>query len=622
MQTRSQKRKVIIYTTDHNNVLTKIPKLENNNTNSDNSDMSSVSSQSFDESESNKYSESNNNSSDDSESDKYPESDNNSSDDSLEYSDSEISSSESKELESDEEEFKSNTGESYDNILEIFDDNIKSILTGDFFNLYSNEYDLKNIKTKYSIKSIESLNKKLYSLKSKYIIPNADIDKILNMNINEDLKSKLLEKCYLLFNSDILSSEYNHHLKEFKELLYYSNSNELIELDNKLSNCIDNDNTGDISLSYKYKILKSEMPFNNKIIAYKYMKVIDNYNDNSSEEINKYKTWLNTLLTIPFNKYYQLDITNNSNILDIQNYLFKIREILDTNLSFLDYPKDQIINIIAKLIRNPSSTINAIGMYGNKGIGKTFFIESIAKALNRPLVKISLGGSTDVHTLQGHNFTYIGSKQGIIVDGLIKSKVMNPIFYFDEIDKITQSHHGSDITGFLIHLIDLTSNANFNNDEYFSGIEFDLSRALFIFTYNDPNLVDPILSDRLYKIFINNYKKEEKFIITKKHIINSILNEFGFNNSDIIFDDNVINEIINLSDDIGMRDIKKNIHLIISRLNVLLYTKPNLNIITLDYKKLYNTYSKLPIRLQSNDIKLLLDLNKKNTDNNYLNIYV
>ena len=605
MQTRSEKRKVIIYTNDHNNVLTKIPKLDNNNTIIDKSEITPISFQSSDDNELSTESDDDNSSSDDSSDD----SSDNSSDNSLENS-------------SDNGKLPSYSEESYDNILQIFDDNINSILTGDFFNLYSNEYDIKNIKSKYSIKSIETLNNKLDLLKSKYIIPNADIDQILNMNINEDLKSKLLEKCFLLFNSDILSPEYNNYLKEFKELLYYSNSNELIDLDNQLSNCIDNNNIGDISLSYKYKILKSDMTFNNKIIAYKYMKVIENYNDNSSEEINKYKTWLNTLLTIPFNKYYKSEITYTSNITDIQNYLSQIRSTLDTNLSFLDYPKDQIINIIAKLIRNPNSTINAIGMYGNKGIGKTFFIESIAKALNRPLVKISLGGNTDVHTLKGHNFTYIGSKQGNIIDGLIKSKVMNPIFYFDEIDKIAQSHHGSEITGFLIHLIDLTSNKNFNNDDYFSGIEFDLSRALFIFTYNDPNLVDPILSDRLYKIFIDNYKKEEKFIITKTHIINGVLDEFGFNNSDIVFNDDVIHEIINLSDEIGMRDVKKNIHLIISRLNVLLYTKPDLNIITLDYKKLYNTYNKLPIILKTHDIKILLDLNKKNKDSNYLNFYV
>lgn len=596
MLTRSQKRKIInqlsYHTNAHNNVLTKIPKLENNKNTNDNSSSGGSSTISSSD-----------------ESDKYPESSSDSS------SDEELSDTESDDNNDSVSKFN---GESYDNILQEFDDSVKSVFSGDFFNLFPSDYNIKNIKSKYSIKSIESLNKKLDLLRKQYIIPNADVDKILNMNIQDDLKLKLLEKVYFLMNSDILSPEYNYNLKELKELLYYSNSNDLIQLDKQLSNTIDQDNIGD---SYKYKILKSEMSFNNKLIAYKYMKIIDNYNDSSSEEINKYKTWLNTLLSIPFNKYFNIPIDFNSNDIDISNYLLNIKQILDSNLSYLDYPKDQIINIIAKLIRNPNSSINAIGMYGNKGIGKTFFIESIAKALNRPLIKISLGGNTDVHTLKGHNFTYIGSRHGLIVDGLIKSKIMNPIFYFDEIDKISQSHHGSEITGFLIHLIDLTSNKQFNNDDYFSGIEFDLSRALFIFTYNDPDLVDPILSDRLYKIFINNYKKEEKFVITTKHIIPSLLKEFNFNETDIIFSSDVVNEIINLSDDNGMRDIKKNIHLIISRINVLLYTQNNNSIITLNYKKLHNNYNKLPIQININDIKTLLDLNNQQT-NNYLHMYV
>lgn len=607
MLTRSQKRKIIIssvsYDTNaHNNVLTKIPKLENNKNKNDNSssDGSSIISSSD-------------------ESDKYPESSSDSSSDESLLDLNNLSDDESlDDNESLSESNKECKGESYDNILQEFDDSVKSVFSGDFFNLFPSDYNIKNIKSKYSIKSIESLNKKLDLLRKQYVVPDADVDKILNMNIQDDLKLKLLEKVYFLMNSDILSPEYNYNLKELKELLYYSNSNDLIQLDKQLSNTIDQDNIGD---SYKYKILKSDMSFNNKLIAYKYMKIIDNYNDSSSEEINKYKTWLNTLLSIPFNKYFNIPIDFNSNDSNISNYLSNIKQILDSNLSYLDYPKDQIINIIAKLIRNPNSSINAIGMYGNKGIGKTFFIESIAKALNRPLIKISLGGNTDVHTLKGHNFTYIGSRHGLIVDGLIKSKIMNPIFYFDEIDKISQSHHGSEITGFLIHLIDLTSNKQFNNDDYFSSIEFDLSRALFIFTYNDPDLVDPILSDRLYKIFINNYKKEEKFVITTKHIIPSLLKEFNFNETDIIFSSDVVNEIINLSDDNGMRDIKKNIHLIISRINVLLYTQNNNSIITLNYKKLHNNYNKLPIQININDIKTLLDLNNQQT-NNYLHMYV
>lgn len=623
MLTRSQKRKLLEYlnTTD---IYTKlIP-----NTNTIKNPKYNISQCKFNDSNS-KYEDSENNSlkSNESESDESNESE---SDESTE-SESENSESDNSEIKSEVSEIESESskiGESYDNILKNFDSNISSVVSGEFFNLYSNKYNIKSIKSKYSIKSIETLNTKLDSLRSKYIINDAEIDKILEKNIPDEIKLKILEKIYLITNSEILSTDYNFYIKELKELLYYSDSNELLTLDTEINNILDKDNSGILSLSYKNRILKSEMSFNNKIIAYKYMRIIESYNDQSSEELSKYKTWLNTLLTIPFNKYHNINIftinsLNESNIFEIKKYLVDIRKILDKKLSFLDYPKDQIMNIIAQLIRNPNSQINAIGLYGNRGIGKTHFIESISEALNRPLVRISLGGNTDVQSLKGHNFTYIGSKQGKIIDGLIESKIMNPIIFFDEIDKISQSHHGSDITGFLIHLIDLTTNNKFNGDEYFSGIELDLSRALFIFTYNKPELVDPILADRLYKIKINNYTKEEKIHITTKHLINTILQEFNFSNNDIIISKDIIEEIVNLSNDSGMRSIKNNIHVIISRLNTLLLSDPNNIIITLPYKKLYKYYHKLPINLQKKHINLLLDSSENNKENlEYLNLYI
>ena len=367
------------------------------------------------------------------------------------------------------------------------------------------------------------------------------------------------------------------------------------------------------------------MNFNNKVIAYKYMKIMENYGSNSSsEEHIKYKSWLNTLLTIPFNKYYNIDIDYNS-LDNIKSYISKIRKSLDNNLSFLENPKDQIINIISQIIRNPQSNINAIGLYGNKGLGKTHFVECVANALNRPLVRISLGGNSDAHTIKGHNFTYIGSRQGKIIDAIIESKVMNPIIFFDEIDKISKTDHGRDITGSLIHLIDLTTNNKYNGDEYFSGIEIDLSRALFIFTYNDPNLIDPILADRIYKIEIKNYNIKEKIEITKIHLIDSVLNSFNFTQNDISFENEAINYIVETSkNNQGMRTIKGKIQTIISRINTLLLTDKNEKVINLEYKKLYNYYNSLPVIIKKIHINILLEnsINEENkNDNIHLMMY-
>jgi ATP-dependent Lon protease len=612
MKSINQKRKSIdtIYTKSPIiNTLTKKPKLINNNveilSDSDSSNTElELSESSYSESE---ISESEIESSDSSD---------------------ESSSSEDSERSNDPDEEKSqlanldNLDSSNDIILKSFDTNLTSIMNGEFFNIYPNKYNCKSIKSNYSIKTLETLNEKLNLLRNEYIIDKATIDNILNLDTTNYYKLKALEYVHLIANSDVLSSDYNYYVKELKNLLHNIDSKEFIELENKIKESINSSNNASFTISFKNKILKSNMSFNNKVIAYKYMQIIDNYTEQSSEELSKYKTWLNTLLTIPFGKYTNNKINNNSSILEIKKYLKNVRNILDSNLSFLEYPKDQVINIISQLVRNPQSKINAIGLYGNKGIGKTQFVESISNALERPLVRISLGGNSDVHSLRGHNFTYIGSKHGKIIDGIIDSKVMNPVFLFDEIDKISKSSYGSDITGLLIHLIDLTTNNKYNGDDYFSGIEFDLSRALFIFTYNDPNLIDSILADRFYKIKINNYTKFEKIEIAKTHLLKSVLDTFNFTCDDIIISNDIIEEIINLSDDLGMRDIKNKLHIIISRLNTLLFSngEDNNNIITLKYKNLYKFYNKLPIILNKDHISLLLEYPDKN-DTSYLSLY-
>lgn len=512
------------------------------------------------------------------------------------------------------------------NIIKTFENYIYSIANGKFFHIYKNNYTVKKLKEDYSVEKLNEYNNKFEQLRNDYILKNIGIVEILdNPHLSIENKKKILEKIYLIANSEILSNDYNEYIKELKELVNNIDSNDLIELENQITNSIDKDECGIASQSYKQRILKSSMNFNNKVIAYKYMKIMENYGCNSSsEEHIKYKTWLNTLLTIPFNTYYNIDVDYNS-LDNIKSYISNIRKSLDKNLSFLENPKDQIINIISQIIRNPQSNINAIGLYGNKGLGKTHFVECVANALNRPLVRISLGGNSDAHIIKGHNFTYIGSRQGKIIDALIESKVMNPIIFFDEIDKISKTEHGRDITGTLIHLIDLTTNNKYNGDEYFSGIEIDLSRALFVFTYNDPTLIDPILADRIYKIEIKNYNVKEKIEITNTHLIDSILKGFNFTQDDISFEPNAINYIVEISkNNQGLRSIKAKIQTIISRINTLLLTDKSKNVINLRYKNLYDYYNLLPVIIKKEHIDILLEnsINKENEeDNKHLMMY-
>ena len=144
----------------------------------------------------------------------------------------------------------------------------------------------------------------------------------------------------------------------------------------------------------------------------------------------------------------------------------------------------------------------AFGFEGPPGTGKTTLAKrGISKCLidyegnTRPFAFIALGGSSNGSTLEGHNYTYVGSTYGRIVDILMETKCMNPIIYIDELDKISKTEHGKEIVGILTHLTDTTQNDTWC-DKYFSGVKLDLSRVLFIFSYNDPSLIDKILLDR------------------------------------------------------------------------------------------------------------------------------
>ena len=131
-------------------------------------------------------------------------------------------------------------------------------------------------------------------------------------------------------------------------------------------------------------------------------------------------------------------------------------------------------------------------------MGKTTLAKKLANCLKdkngdaRPYSFIAIGGSSNGSTLDGHNYTYVGSTWGKIVDILIEKKCMNPIIFIDELDKVSKTEHGKEIIGILTHLIDSTQNDSFQ-DKYFSNIDLDLSKALFIFSYNDVELIDKIL---------------------------------------------------------------------------------------------------------------------------------
>jgi len=203
--------------------------------------------------------------------------------------------------------------------------------------------------------------------------------------------------------------------------------------------------------------------------------------------------------------------------------------------------------------------------------------EGISKILGREFAFIALGGAGDSSFLEGHSYTYEGSSWGRIVQILIDSKCMNPIIYFDELDKVSDTPRGEEIIGVLTHLTDTSQNSQYH-DKYFSEIDFDLSKCLFIFSYNDESKVNPILRDRMYRIQTKGYETKEKVVIARDYLLPKIREQVNFTKEEVIIPDETIQYIITngtlTKEEAGVRNLKRCLEIIHTKLNLFRLVKP------------------------------------------------
>ena len=290
---------------------------------------------------------------------------------------------------------------------------------------------------------------------------------------------------------------------------------------------------------------------------------------------------------------------------NINSYIHEVRNTLDSAVHGHEKAKIQIERILAQWINGEQSGY-CFGFEGPPGVGKTSFAKKgLANCLKdndgncRPFSFIAIGGQDNGSTLNGHNYTYVGSEWGKFVDIIMKHKCMNPIIFIDELDKVSKTEHGKEIIGILTHLVDPTQNDVFQ-DKYFNGIEIDLSKALFIFSYNDASSIDKILLDRIHRIKFEHLTLEDKIVITRKHILPEIYKNMGLENCIEISDENIVYIIENYTNEPGIRKFKELLFEIIGEIN-LKFLKNNSTIT-------------LPIKLSTNDIKFnyLKDYNQQN----------
>lgn len=325
------------------------------------------------------------------------------------------------------------------------------------------------------------------------------------------------------------------------------------------------------------KIVEADTTFNNKSVILNKFQNFDKLTPFGSEYF-KLKNWVDGIMNVPFGVFKNTSVTNNSEKGEIKKYLKSVSKHMDNAVYGHENAKKQILQVIAQTITNPSEGGSIIAIQGPPGVGKTQLIQDgISKALDRPFEFIALGGATDSCFLEGHDYTYEGSGWGKIVDVLMRAKCMNPVIFFDELDKVSETAKGEEIINILTHLTDSTQNSHFN-DKYFSGVDFDLSKAIFIFSFNDESRINRVLKDRMYIIRTEGFELKDKKKIANNYLIPKLIKSVGFEEDKIIFTNEIVEFIIdNYTFEGGVRRLKECLLEITKEINLRLLDGTRLN---------------------------------------------
>ncbi len=280
---------------------------------------------------------------------------------------------------------------------------------------------------------------------------------------------------------------------------------------------------------------------------YKEVEKLDQVNQNSPD-FNVQLTYLQTLVNLPWCEYTKDDMD-----------LKRAQKILDRDHYGMEKVKERILEYIAVLSLRGDLKSPILCLYGPPGVGKTSLGKSIADALKRKYVRVSLGGLHDEAEIRGHRRTYVGAMPGRIIKNIQKAGSSNPVFILDEIDKVTQNTHNGDPASALLEVLDPEQNGAFHDN--YLDVDYDLSKVMFIATANNLGTIPRPLLDRMEVIEVSGYITEEKYEIAKRHLIPKEKENTGLNDKKLTFNKAAIEKIIEqYTRESGVRQLEKQIN--------------------------------------------------------------
>jgi ATP-dependent Lon protease len=405
--------------------------------------------------------------------------------------------------------------------------------------------------------------------------------------------------------------ELNEDEQEYYEELPKSKQKKLNKQMKQLSALVKD---GDVP--YKFRVLELPVADSLKATVIKKLDQLARMEDEGGEN-HKLRSWVDGFLRLPFGQTVPLPVKLDDGPKPCGDFLAQTRKTLDGAVYGMQGAKTQIMQILAQWISNPQSVGNVIALRGPMGVGKTSFARNgVAKVLGRPFEFFSLGGASDSANFVGHSFTYEGSTWGRIADSLMTARCMNPVMYFDELDKVSTTPHGEEIVSMLIHMTDRSQNTQFH-DRYFAGVEFDLSQCLFVFSYNDESKIHPVLRDRMQVIHCSGYTAEEKKIILTQYVWPQILERIKM--PDLSISEEAIRFLINeySKEEEGVRTLMRAVESLVTRINLL-------RIADEETAKSYKFYTKitLPLAITSDLAKHILEDLSTTPNESWRHLYV